>query len=139
MTLDHDGGKHCFFGNPGDLVSSEDARLALLLVEARLGECQDSGHSIKRSLEANVSVGNELPGTVGALHELIYELYAQRGWFVFQQLYQEAAGLHPRPKAMYTTDAVTAGDATRTAPLNCDAIEPGLAEAIMQAPTRVQR
>ena len=37
MTLDHDGGKTLLFGKPGDLVSSEDARLALLLVEARLG------------------------------------------------------------------------------------------------------
>jgi hypothetical protein len=33
-------------------------------------------------------------------------------------------------------DAVTSGDAM---PVNCDVIDPGLAEAIMQAPTRVQR
>ena len=124
------------FGKPGDAVSLEDARLALALIEARLGEYQDSGHSIKTRLTANVSVGGELPGTVGALHERIYELYEARGWFVFQQLYHEAAGLHPRPKTAGSLDAVTGSDA---APLNCDPIEPGLVHAIMQSSSRVQR
>jgi len=92
MTLDHDGGKTLLFGKPGDLVSSEDARLvALLLIEARLGSA-GSGHSIKRSLEANVSVGNGLPATVGALYDRIEQLYGSRGWRVFQALYHEAAG-----------------------------------------------
>jgi len=84
-----------------------------------------------------VSDGDGQPATVGALHERIYELYDSRGWFAFQQLYHEAAGLHPRLKTVGLTDpAVTNKDA---APLNCDAIEPGLVQAIMQAPTRVQR
>ena len=83
-----------------------------------------------------MSVGGELPGTVGALHERIYELYEARGWFVFQQLYHEAAGLHPRPKTAGSLDAVTGSDA---APLNCDPIEPGLVHAIMQSSSRVQR
>jgi hypothetical protein len=84
-----------------------------------------------------VSVGNELPPTVGTLHERIYELYAQRGWFVFQQLYHEAVGRKPkRHKTVEATNVTPKGDA---APVNCDTIEPGLAEAIMQAPTRVQR
>src|SRR5262249_23389443 len=91
---------------------------------------------IKRDPGVTVSVGDELPATVGALHERIYELSDSRGWFVFQQLYHEAAGLHPRRKTAGSEDAVTNSNAK---PLNCDAIEPGLAEAIMQAPTRVQR
>jgi hypothetical protein len=41
-----------------------------------------------------------------ALHDWIYELYAQRGWFVFQQLCHAAAGLHPRPNTAGNTDAV---------------------------------
>ena len=70
------------------------------------------------------------------MHERIYELYDSRGWFVFQQLYHEAAGLHPRRKTRGSVDAVTTGDAMS---VNCDAIESGLAEAIMKAPSRVQR
>src|SRR5262249_30795331 len=44
------------------------------------------------------SAGNELPSTVGALHNWIYELYDSPGWFAFQALYHEAMGLHPRRK-----------------------------------------
>ena len=54
---------------------------------------------------------------------------------MFQQLYHEAAGLHPRPKTAGSLDAVTGSDA---APLNCDPIEPGLVHAIMQSSSRVQ-
>jgi hypothetical protein len=125
------------FGKPGDAVSPQDARLALALIEARLAEGHDSGHSIKRSLEANVSVGNDLPTTVGALHDRIYELYDSHGWFAFQQLYHEAVGLHPkRRKTVEATNVIPKGDA---APLNCDAIESGLAAAVLQMPRRVQR
>jgi hypothetical protein len=124
------------FGKPNYVVRFEDSRLALALIEARLAEGHDSGQPIKRDPGAIVSVGDELPTTVGALHEQIYQLYDSRGWFAFQQLYHEAAGLHPRPKMADASNAVTGGDA---APLNCDAIEPGLAQAVMQAPTRVMR
>jgi hypothetical protein len=58
------------------------------------------------------------------------------GWFVFQQLDHEAAGLHPLRKKMADVDAVTVTDAK---PLNCDAIEPGLVEAISQMPAKLQR
>jgi hypothetical protein len=36
-------------------------------------------------------------------------------------------------------EALIAGNCSTAAPLNCDAIEPGLASAIMQAPSQVQR
>jgi hypothetical protein len=70
---------------------------------------------------------------VGVLHERIYQLYDSEGWFVFQQLYHEAAGLHPAD----TSNAVS--DAMPAAPLDCSALEPGLVEAISQAPARVAR
>jgi hypothetical protein len=128
------------FGKPGDAVSPQNARLALMLIEARLGECQDSGQFIKRDPWATVSVGDELTATVGALHDRIEQLYGSRGWRVFQALYHEAAGLRPRRKTSSSVDAVTTGDAVPAAPVDCSsAIEPGLAEAVMQAPTRVQR
>jgi hypothetical protein len=104
------------FGEPGDAVSPEDAHLCLALIEARLGEYQDSGRSIKRDPGTNVSVGNELPATVGVLHERIEQLYGSRGWRVFQQLYHEAAGVHPRRKTVGSVDVVTKGDAR---PVNC--------------------
>ena len=124
------------FGMPGDAVNPQDAHLALALVETRISDGHHSGPSIKRDPGANVSVANELPPTIGALHELIYERYDSGGWFAFQQLYHEAAGLRPRPKPTGVTDPVVSNN--DAAPLNCDAIEPGLAEAIMQAPLRVQ-
>jgi hypothetical protein len=126
------------FSKPADPVLPQDAHLVLALIEARLGEYLDSGRSIKRDPGANVSVANDLPGTVGALHERIYELYAQRGWFMFEQLYHEAAGLHPRPKTANSANAVSATDAM-PASIDCSGIEPGLAEAVIQAPSRVRR
>jgi len=57
-----------------------------------------------------VSAGDEQTGTVGALHERIYELCDSRGWFVFRQLYHEPAGLHPRHKPANTSNAVSATD-----------------------------
>jgi hypothetical protein len=92
-----------------------------------------------------VSVENDLPPTIGALHDRIEQLYGPRGWRIFQQLFHEAAGLRVSDgtkskeevlKDAGNLNAVTAGDAK---PLNCDAIEPGLVQAILQAPTRVQR
>jgi hypothetical protein len=67
------------FGKPGNSVSPEDARLALIQIESRLREYQNSAEPVKRSPEPNVSVGDELPATVGALHDRIYELYEGRG------------------------------------------------------------
>jgi hypothetical protein len=115
----------------------QDARLALALIEARLGEYQDSGFSIKRDRGANVSDFQLAPQTVGALHAAIEKHFGVRGWRMFVRFYHEAIGLHPRPKmAGVTVPAVTNNDAK---PLNCDAIEPGLVQAIMQAPSRVQQ
>ena len=48
------------------------------------------------------------------------------------------AGREQPPKPASRVNGVTRGNAT-AAPLNCDVLEPGLAEAIMKAPTRVQR
>jgi len=124
------------FGKPDDAVSSENARLALALIEVRLGEYQDSGQSIKRDPGANAEAVESLAATVGSLHDQIYELYDSHGWFAFQQLYHEAAGLHPRRKKIAYVDAVTA---TYAQPVNCDAIEPGLVLAINQMPTKLQR
>jgi hypothetical protein len=112
------------FGKPDDVVSLEDSRLALALIEARLGEYQDSGQVIKREPGATVSACDELPTTVGALHNRIEELYGSRGWRVFQALYHEAVGLHPRPKTAGSEDAVTKGDATAAAPDKPDLIDP---------------
>ena len=87
-----------------------------------MGGYQDSGHSIKRDPGANVSVANELPPTVGALHDRIYELYESRGWFVFQQLYHEAAGLRPRRKKADETNVITNGDAAAGPPALLDPV-----------------
>jgi len=132
------------FGKPDDAISPQDARLCLALIDARLSEGKDSGCLSKRDPGANAEVVSRLPMTIGALHDQIYELYDSRGWRVFQQLYHEAAGLHPRGKMAGSMDTVdshhsTIGDATPAAVVDCSAIEPGLANAIMQAPTRVQR
>jgi hypothetical protein len=97
---------------------------------------RNSEHSIKSDPGAIVSVGNELPATVGALHNRIEECFGSRGWFLFQQLYHEAAGLHPRPKTAGSVNAVISSEA---APVNCDPIEPGLVEALPQMPSKVQR
>ncbi len=56
-------------GKPDNAVSPQDARLALALIDARLGEYQDSGLFFKRDPGANVRVGGDLPTTVGALHD----------------------------------------------------------------------
>ena len=73
-----------------------------------------------------MSVGNELPATVGAQYDRIEQLYGSRGWIAFQRLYHEAAGLRPRRKPIASTDTFSATDVMPGAPLNCDAIEPGL-------------
>jgi hypothetical protein len=126
--------KALLFGKPDNVVGFEDARLALALIEARLAEGQDRGHSIKRDPGANAATVL----TVGALHEWIYERYDSPGWFAFQQLAHEAMGLHPRRKKVDITDPAITNNKAK--PLNLsDAIEPGLANALMQAPTRVQR
>jgi hypothetical protein len=70
-----------------------------------------------------VSVANDLPPTVGALHERFYELYESRSRFMFQQLYHEAAGLHLRRKTAGSVDAVTKGDATPAAPDKPDLLD----------------
>jgi hypothetical protein len=105
------------FGKPGDAVSPQNARLALMLVEARLGEHQDSGESIKRDPGANVEAVSSFPTTVGELHDRIYELYDSRGWRVFQQLYHEAAGLQPkRHKMIAATNVIPNSDAATGPP-----------------------
>jgi hypothetical protein len=125
------------FGKPDSRVSPEDARLCLALIERRLAEGHSSGGPIKRDPGVNTEAAQSLPTTVGALHELIYQLYDFSGWFAFQQLYHEAAGLQPkRHKRVDATNVIPNGDAK---PVNCDAIEPGLAAAIVQAPSRVMR
>jgi hypothetical protein len=125
------------FGEPGDAISPKDARACLALIEMRLSEGQDSGPLIKTRLAPNGEGATGMPETTGALHEQIYQLYGERGWFAFQRLYHEAAGLHPkRHKTVEATNVIPNNDA---ASLCCDAIEPGLASAIMQAPTRVMR
>jgi hypothetical protein len=65
--------------------------------------------------------------------------FGSRGWFIFQALYHESAGLHPRRRLAGSVNAVTTGDATPAAPVDCFAIEPRLAEAVMQAPSRAGR
>ena len=59
--------------------------------------------------------------------------YGERG---LSCAYQLAGREQPHKTAGVTDPVVTNKDA---APLNCDAIDPGLAKAIMQAPLRVQR
>ena len=71
-----------------------------------------------------MSVANELPSTVGALHDRIYERYDSPGWFAFQQLYHEAAGLQPRRKTPGSEDAATKGDAMPAAPDKPDLRDP---------------
>jgi hypothetical protein len=126
-------------GKPDDAINLEDAHLCLALIEARLAEGRDSGQAIKRDPGPTVSVANALPATVGALHERIYERYDSRGWFAFQRLFHEAAGLHPkRPRTVAATNVMPNGDAMPAAPVDCSAIEPGLVEAISQMPTKLQ-
>jgi hypothetical protein len=126
------------FGKPDDVVGSEDSWLAMVLIEARLAEGKDSGPLVKRDPGANAEAVENLPATVGALHERIYERFGERGWFAFQRLYHEAARLKPRRKIRAAND-ISNMTPTIAPPLGSDAIEPGLASAIMQAPTRVMR
>jgi hypothetical protein len=72
---------------------------------------------------------------VGAVRRLLVLAYGKRGLATAFEL----AGREQPPKPANRVDGVTGGDAMPAAPVDCSAIEPGLAEAIMQAPTRVQR
>jgi hypothetical protein len=51
------------FGKPDDVVGLEDSRLALALIEARLGEYQDSGHLVKTRPAPNSEAESCLPET----------------------------------------------------------------------------
>jgi hypothetical protein len=126
------------FGKPDNVVGLEDSQLVIKFIGSQLADDHDSGHLIKRDPGVNGEAQSGLPATVGALHERIYELYGDRGWRVFQRLYHEAAGLRPeRHKTVEAINVITNNDAP---PLNShDAIEPGLANAIIEAPIRVQR
>jgi hypothetical protein len=122
------------FGKPGDAVNPQDVHLALALVEARLGEYRDSGRSIKRDPGATVSVGGDLPTTVGALHDRIEQLYGSRGWRVLQALFHEAAGLHPkRHKTVEATNVIPKSDAVPGSP---DLLSP---EVLRSLPLQVAR
>jgi hypothetical protein len=105
-------------GNPDDLVSAEDAALALRLVRAHLeatdiaklhqeadasrlvpGEGGDSGNDDSRdagpdeAVEYNVS----LPITVGALHSAV-EALGPNAWAVFVRCWQTACGIPTPPE-----------------------------------------
>jgi hypothetical protein len=71
--------------------------------------------------------------SVGAVRRLLVRAYGERG---LATAFELAGREQPQKTAGVVDPVVTYTEAT---PLNCDAIEPGLAQAIMQAPSRVQR
>jgi len=92
--------------------------MALLAVGGRLG-IHPSPNALCEAARCHSAV---------AVRRLLVRAYGERG---LSCAYQLAGREQPRKPAS-RVDAVTSGDAM---PVNCDAIEPGLAEAIMQAPS----
>jgi hypothetical protein len=115
---------HLLCGRPHEPASVLFACTALLAVGCRLG-INPSSNALCEASRCH---------SVGAVRQLLELIYGEHGLTIAYQL----AGREQPPKTVSRVDRVTYGDAT-AAPLNCDAIEPGLAEAIMQAPSRVQR
>jgi hypothetical protein len=113
---------HLLCGRPHESASTLSARMALLAVGCRL--------SIHPSLDALCEAAR--CHTAGMVRRLLVQIYGERGLAIAYQL----AGREQPLKTAAKTNVLPKGDA---APLSCDAIEPGLASAIMQAPTRVQR
>ena len=113
---------HILGGRQQEAASGPLAHMALLAVGCRL--------SISPTTDALCEAAR--CHSVGAVRSLLAHVYGERG---LANAY-ELAGREQPDKPANRVDGVTAGEAM---PVNCDALEPGLAHAIMQAPSRVQR
>jgi hypothetical protein len=120
---------HILGSRPTEPASTLDARMVLASVGCRL-----SLHPSRDALCAAARCHD-----VAAVRSLLARVYGQRGLATAYQLAGREQPYSILKESCCTTSSPTALIQTSAAPLSCDAIEPGLAEALSQMPLKLQR